>query len=146
MAFGKGYLIGEKFAEAIKDTINRVRTRGHSQIQRLRAVPGSDYFDDDSHYLSKTTAAWSQGTSQTLTLWGGDPGSETAAAAATIDAYNYVANLPSGIWVVVGRANGGFYLASFDLTGLSGYSSSAQQVLGHDASGELVWLNTTNCT
>lgn len=36
-------------------------------------------------------------------------------------------------------------LGIVDLTKYSGFSASAQQVLGHNASGQLVWLNTTAC-
>lgn len=33
-----------------------------------------------------------------------------------------------------------------DLTKYSGWNGSAQQVFGHNTSGQLVWLNTTACT
>lgn len=37
-------------------------------------------------------------------------------------------------------------LGIVDLTKYSGWNGSAQQVFGHNASGQLVWLNTTACT
>ena len=99
-----------------------------------------------SHYLSKTTATWTKGTSQTLTLYVGDSGSEAASSGDTVVAWNYAATIPSGVWVVLARANAGFYLASFDLHGLTGYSASKQQVLAHSANGGLAWIDTTACT
>lgn len=37
-------------------------------------------------------------------------------------------------------------LGIVDLTKYSGWNGSAQQVFGHNASGQIVWLNTTACT
>lgn len=37
-------------------------------------------------------------------------------------------------------------LGIVDLTKYSGWNGSAQQVFGHNTSGQLVWLNTTACT
>lgn len=37
-------------------------------------------------------------------------------------------------------------LGIVDLTKYSGWSSSSQQVLAHNTSGDVVWLNTTACT
>lgn len=142
-----GYLIGPEFAENLRETVARVK----GQVQVSQKLGTSSMQDDGyegppEHYLSKTTATWTKGTSQTLTLWGGTPGSEEAVADVTIEAWNYVATLPSGLWVVLARTNAAFYLSSFDYTGLSGYSGSAQQILAHNTSGQLVWLNTTACT
>jgi len=62
-----------------------------------------------SHYLSKTTESWSKGTSQSLTLWIGDPGSE-ASNGETVTAWNKFATVASGKWVMLARCNGSFYL------------------------------------
>jgi len=48
--------------------------------------------------------------------------------------------------VVIARANGTFYAASFDFTGLPNYSAGKQQALGHAAAGGLAWIDTTACT
>jgi hypothetical protein len=37
-------------------------------------------------------------------------------------------------------------LGIVDLTKYSGFNGSVQQILSHNASGEIVWLNTTACT
>lgn len=143
----RGYLVGEEFAEKLRDTVARVQgTPQGSPDSKLPAIFDEGPQRGSPHYLSKTTTAWSKGTGQTLTLWGGTPGSEASLGGVTVVAYNYVANLPSGLWVVLSRANGTFYLTSFDYTGLSGYSASSQQILAHNTSGQLVWLNTTACT
>jgi hypothetical protein len=95
--------------------------------------------------LSKTTAAWSRGSKQTLKTYAGDAGSETAATGQDFDAWNYVADLPSGVWVLVGYCNASYYLVSFDFEGLTNFSQGRQQVLGHAANAGLSWINTTNC-
>lgn len=61
------------------------------------------------HYLAKTTAAWTKGTSQTLNLWAGTPSSESQLSDQVI-AWNKFANVASGKWVMLARANGTFYL------------------------------------
>lgn len=129
-------------AERIAKVVGEVEgsRRGTSGSYLPRAASGSA-----SHFLSQTTNPWTKGTSQTLTLWAGDPGSEAALSDQTVTAWNYVASLPSGLRVVIAKTNGSFYLASFDFTGLSGYSASSQQILAHNTSGQLVWLNTTAC-
>jgi hypothetical protein len=65
-----------------------------------------------SHYLSKTTATWTKGTSQTLTVYVGDGGSETASTGETVEAWNKFATVQSGKWVMLARANGTFYLVA----------------------------------
>lgn len=99
--------------------------------------------------LCKTATAWNKGTTATLNVWeSGSPGSVAATSGVTIpDCVNNIASLPAGVLVGLGlAANGAHYLVWFDMTALSGYSASAQQVLGHNTSGQLVWLNTTACT
>jgi hypothetical protein len=129
-------------AKAIAETVRTVQggNRGQSGIK------GSGSAYASPHYLSKTTATWTKGTSQSLTLYVGEPGSEAAESGETVEAWNYVGTLPSGIWVVLARANATFYLASFDFTGLPNYSASKQQVLGHAANGGIAWIDTTACT
>lgn len=61
------------------------------------------------HYLGKTSAAWTKGTSQTITLWAGTPGSE-AALSDQVLAWNKFADVASGKWVMLARANSSFYL------------------------------------
>lgn len=61
------------------------------------------------HYLAKTTATWTKGTSQTLNLWAGTPGSESQVSDQVI-AWNKFANVASGKWVMLARANSTFYL------------------------------------
>jgi hypothetical protein len=101
--------------------------------------------ESDGLKLSKTNAAWLRGSKQTLTIYDGNPGSETAQAGQTVDAWNYVADLPSGVWVLVGYCNASYYLLSFDFEGLANFSQGRQQVLGHAANAGLSWINTTNC-
>lgn len=114
-----------------------------------------------SHYLSKTTSTWTKGTSQSLTIWSGTPGSEAAVSGQTVEAWNKLAKVPNGTWVILGRANGTFYLVAYaeeeeessckskigslTLSDIPGYDGTKQQVLSHNSSGCLSWLNTTAC-
>ena len=97
--------------------------------------------------LCKTTAAWAVSTSQELDEYTGTPGSEKAATPPVkVKAYNRLANLPTGMWVLVAAVNGGNYLVAFSLTQVGGYNATKQQVLGHSSTGALAWLDTTACT
>lgn len=138
----KGVTFTHDAAKAIADTVRTVQ--GGDRKQGANRGSGSAYAS--SHYLSKTTATWTKGTKQTLTLYVGDPGSEAASSGDTVEAWNYVGTLPSGVWVVLARANASFYLASFDFTGLTDYDATKQQVLTHAANGGLAWIDTTACT
>ena len=138
----KGVTFTHDAAQAIADTVRTVQGGDRKQ----GGIRGSGGAYASSHYLSKTTAAWTKGSSQTLTLYVGTPGSEAASSGDTVEAWNYVGTLPSGVWVVLARANASFYLASFDFTGLPSYSASKQQVLTHAANGGLAWIDTTACT
>ena len=138
----KGVTFTRDAADAIAETVRTVQ--GGSRRQGGMKGSGSAYAQP--HYLSKTTAAWTKGTKATLTLYVGDGGSEAASSGDEVEAWNYVGTLPSGVWVVLARANASFYLASFDFTGLPSYSASKQQVLGHAVNGGLSWIDTTACT
>ena len=69
-------------------------------------------------------------------------------SAITYQAKNYVANiLPSGtMGCQICYTAGEWILVAWDWTALSGHDGTKQQVLAHNASGQLVWLNTTACT
>ena len=62
-----------------------------------------------AHYLGKTTAAWTKGTSQTITLWAGTPGSESALSDQVL-AWNKFADVATGKFVMLARANDTYYL------------------------------------
>ena len=138
----QGVTFTRESATAIAETVRTVQGGNRSQ----NGMRGSGSAYAQSHYLSKTTAAWTKGSKATLTLYVGDGGSEAASSGDTVEAWNYVATLPSGVWVVLARANASFYLASFDFTSLPSYSASKQQVLGHAANGGIAWIDTTACT
>lgn len=54
----------------------------------------------------------------------------------------------SGEGLILWKGNGWALvrLGIVDLTKYGGFNGSVQQILSHNASGELVWLNTTACT
>lgn len=62
-----------------------------------------------SHYVGKTNAAWTKGTSQTITLWAGTPGSESAISDQVL-AWNKFADVAAGKFVMLARANDTYYL------------------------------------
>jgi hypothetical protein len=64
--------------------------------------------DDADAVLCKTTAAWAKGSSATLQVWTGTPGSETNTGV-TISAYNRVSAFKSGDFVTVQMNRHGYY-------------------------------------
>ena len=64
--------------------------------------------DDSDAVLCKTTAAWAKGSSATLQIWAGAPGSETNTGV-TLTAYNRVAAFKSGDFVTVQMNRHGYY-------------------------------------
>jgi archaellin len=66
--------------------------------------------DDADAVLCKTTAAWAKGSSATLQIWAGEPGSESNTGV-TLTAYNRVASFKSGDFVTVQLNRHGFYYA-----------------------------------
>jgi hypothetical protein len=138
-------LFGKSAADRIAAATRRVeRTPFERGIIDDYPVPGDD---DSGIKLCKTTATWAVSTEQELDEYTGTPGSEKVATPPVkVKAWNGVANLPAGMWVLVGDVGGHNYLLSFRLTQLAGYNATKQQVLGHSATGELTWLDTTACT
>lgn len=64
--------------------------------------------DDSDAVLCKTTAAWAKGSSATLQIWAGAPGSETNTGV-TLSAYNRVSAFKSGDFVTVQMNRHGYY-------------------------------------
>jgi hypothetical protein len=96
--------------------------------------------------LCKTTAAWAVASEASLDEYTGTPGSEkTDAAWPKVKAWNRIAKLPAGVFVLVAPVNGHNYLLAFSLVSLAGYDAAKQQLLGHDATASLTWLDTTAC-
>lgn len=98
-------------AKEIADTVRAVRNGNRNQpgVANTRSPYAS------SHYLSKTSAEWKKDTKQTLTIYVGEPGSEAASTGDTVEAWNKTGDIGSGKWVLLGRANGTFYLAGPEL-------------------------------
>ena len=86
------------------------------------------------------TGNWSKGSTATVT--------DAVTSSKTYTVKNYIASLATSGTVTCSIAQVGdeWILVSWDWHSLSGYSGSAQQVLAHNASGQLTWLNTTGCT
>ena len=70
--------------------------------------PGRGYGDDSDAVLCKTTASWAKGSSATLQVWAGQPGSEVNTGT-TLTAYNRYATIASGKWVTVMLHRHGYY-------------------------------------
>ena len=64
--------------------------------------------DDSDAVLCKTTAAWSKGSSATLQIWAGQPGSETNTGV-TLTAYNRYAAIATGKFCTVMLHRHGYY-------------------------------------
>jgi hypothetical protein len=95
---------------------------------------------DDALVRGKFTGSWDKGATKTVT--------DATLSAVTYEAKNYVASLlPTGeMGCQLSYTAGEWVLVTWDWNGLSGYSSSTQQVLTHNTSGQLVWISTTDCT
>ena len=104
----RGVTFTNDAAQAIAETVRTVQGGDRKQ----GGIRGSGAAYASSHYLSKTTATWTKGTSQTLTIYVGDGGSEAASSGDTVEAWNKFATVQSGKWVMLARANGGFYLTA----------------------------------
>jgi hypothetical protein len=96
--------------------------------------------------LGTISAAWNKGSTATVTEQNGD-GSEIESAP-TFTATNYAANLTvtGTMRVACALIGSTWVLVAWDWNSLSGYSSSKQQILGHDTSGKLTWIDTTACS
>ena len=64
--------------------------------------------DDADAVLCKTTSAWAKGTSATLQIWAGQPGSETDSGV-TLSAYNRYAAIATGKFCTVMLHRHGYY-------------------------------------
>ena len=96
--------------------------------------------------LVKTKIAWPVGTWQTLDEYIGEPGAAvTDPAWPKVRAWNGLVSFPAGVDLFVGHVNGHYRVLVFSYTQVAGYSGARQQILGHGASGELVWLDTQAC-
>jgi hypothetical protein len=82
------------------------------------------------------SGTWSKGSTTTVT--------DAVLSGATYTAKNYLATI-SGSTCLIAYVAEEWVLVGWDWAALSGYSGSAQQVLAHNTSGQLVWLNTTAC-
>jgi hypothetical protein len=110
MASADRFFIGPNLAGKLREVITRVGGMpdgsgddGNQPLPRTMLPVGN------VHYLCKTSGAWTKGTSATLTIYAGTPGSETSTSD-SVGAYNKFSDVAADKWVMVGRANGGWYL------------------------------------
>jgi hypothetical protein len=133
---GRSVGLTPKTAKRIQRAVLKVE-RGGKDMQRphLRTAGG-----DDALVLGNFSGLWDKGATKTVT--------DATVSAVTYEAKNYVASLlPSGNMVCqLAYSAGEWVLVSWDWQSLSGYSGSTQQVLTHNTSGQLVWVDTTACT
>lgn len=75
---------------------------GKLALARFSAAAGS------SIKIGRTTADWAKGTSASIPIYGGTPLSESATGE-SVTAYNLRAKILADRWVVLGKADNGFY-------------------------------------
>ena len=100
-----------RIINASRDTWGRIFRAVRGQENGGRSQPPVSYQgqgDDSDGVLCKTTAAWAKGTTATLQIWAGAPGSETNTGV-TLDAYNRYAAIASGKWCTVLLHRHGYY-------------------------------------
>ena len=95
--------------------------------------------DDAPIVRGTVTGSWAKGATATVT--------DAMASTVTYTARNYWGSVdcPGSTTCFIAYVSGEWVLHSLDLTGLSGYSGSTQQVLAHNSSGVLAWVSTTAC-
>lgn len=102
----------KKVITASRETWGRIfrAVRGVESLDRdsLIAEPSYRAGDDCDIVLCKTTAEWAKGTTATLQIWTGKPGSETNSGV-TISAYNRYGVVKSGEWCSVALHRHGWH-------------------------------------
>ncbi len=102
----------KKVSSASRQTWGRIfrSVRGYENGGRDNTVgPSATSAGDDADaVLCKTTAAWAKGSSATLQIWTGQPGSETNTGV-TIEAYNRYAAIATGKFCTVMLHRHGYY-------------------------------------
>ena len=128
------------FTPEAAERIARVVVAAERGDRSIYAAAGQRAPGDDALVRGTFTGSWSKGSTKTVT--------DATLSAVTYEAKNYVANLlPSGtMGCQICYTSGEWVLVAWDWTALSGHDGTKQQVLAHNASGQLVWLNTTACT
>ena len=101
-----------KIISASRESWGRIfrAVRGVEDGGRGGTIPPADrgYGDDSDGVLCKTTSSWAKGSSATLQVWAGQPGSETNTGT-TLTAYNRYATIASGKWCTVMLHRHGYY-------------------------------------
>ena len=87
---------------------------GHVESERRQPKPSSLPRNPASvaHYLSKTYRTWPKDTSEILYIYAGEPLAELPLVSTneTVVAWNHFGDVAADQWVILGRANGTFYL------------------------------------
>jgi len=130
---------GVKFTRAsAAEVAELVRAaRGGDRGQQPRRLPAAV----DSVVVARGTfaASWPRGTTATVT----DSIIPTRTYTVQNDLVSLAASSP--VACVIARVGSQWRLVNWDWTALPNFNATAQQVLAHNASGQLVWLNTTAC-
>lgn len=120
MAKTEKYLIGPTLLGEIRQVITRVngqpdRTSGVSVPVRLQDLPRRGGGGGSSLKLGRVTAAWNKSTLASVVEYGsGTALNEEFGVPPVIieDCVNKFANVEAGAWVLIGSANGRWYLVS----------------------------------
>jgi len=102
-----GVLFDQAAARRIVRAVHAVED-GTPIGKSLRAPRVQSSSDDSDAVLCKTTSAWSKGSSATLQIWAGPPGSETDTGV-TLTAYNRYADIAGGKFCTVMLHRHGYY-------------------------------------
>lgn len=96
-----------------EDTVALVRER-KTRRQHPAPKPIRQFAPIAGLYLSKTTSAWTKGTSRTLKHYTGTQGSETDSGAEIGSVYLRLADVPTDHWLYVGLVNGNLEVVGAD--------------------------------
>lgn len=132
----------------------RAYERGNRDQSPIRFRQVSD--DGDPLVIGRTTAQWTKGTTQELTVvYALSCDDEASPDAGTVQAHNkshtvsddvlvLVARAANGCWYLVGAESSCIGIGGEDLTSIPGYDAEKTQILGHQT-GCLKWIDTFSC-
>jgi hypothetical protein len=95
-------------AQRIANVVGQVESE--RRIPKPSSIPRST--TDVAHYLSKTYRRWPKDTGELLYIYSGEPLYEQALVSTkeTVVAWNHFRDVEANEWIILGRANGTFYL------------------------------------
>lgn len=159
----RGGLISREAAGRIQRVVQRVE----GGDRNIPPLPLRTAYGDDAAAavrIGKVSADWAVGECATVDIWetfgsGCTTPDENDPAESIEDVLNLSFNVASGSWVAITQTQSGVWvlvetgneeecqktIGGEDVTKWPGWDGDSTQVLGHDSSGCLQWIDVTEC-